>query len=52
MALTVDVRRFLTIERQAQTYFATKRDVKMEVKMQSVAGAAGLGGTDIAYGRR
>jgi len=53
MEVTVDVSRFpMTTERQSQAYFATKRDVKMEVKIQSVAVAACFGSTVIAYGRR
>ena len=51
--MAVDVSGLLTTtERQSHVYFATKRDVKMEVKVQSVAVATGLGSTDIAYGGR
>ena len=53
MEVTFDVSKFLmTAERQSQAYFAMKRDVKMEVKIQSVALTAGFSGMDIAYGRR
>ena len=51
MEVTVDVSRFLMpAERQSQAYFATKRDVKMKVKIQYVA--AGFGSTVIVYGRK